>query len=199
MTEKKENTPKIVNQGASVTNIVLVGLFSAIIYVGIQFFRIPLPAAVGTPFIHFGNSLVVLAVLFLGFSKGAISGSIGLGVFDVLNGYASLVAITIIEVIIVAFLVALVFNLLGRNDQKSVNITIVAIVAGVTKIVLSFLEGFILLLLQGSGIAAATTSSFISLPAAIINSVSTIIIVRLLYRPIKKALTIFAEQNGAAY
>lgn len=193
MTEKKETTT------SSVANIVLVGLFAAIIYLGIQFFRIPIPAAVGAPFIHFGNALVVLAVLFLGFTKGAIAGSIGLGIFDVLNGYASEAPIIIIEVFIVAFLVTLTFKLLGRNDKKVINITIVGIVAGVAKIILSFLEGLIELLLQGSSFSAAATSSFISLPATAINSISTIIIVTVLYYPIKKALEIFSEKTQSPY
>ena len=52
--------------------IVTVGFFAAVTFLGIQMFRIPLPAAVGTPFVHFGHIFVVLGVLLQGGKKGAI-------------------------------------------------------------------------------------------------------------------------------
>ncbi|AVW08216.1 hypothetical protein DA076_10965 [Lactiplantibacillus plantarum] len=69
--------------------LVLAGLFAAIIFIGISVLRIPLPAIVGRPFIHFGNILTVLAVMLLGFGYGATVGAVGLGLFDILNGYAA--------------------------------------------------------------------------------------------------------------
>ena len=38
-----------------VKNLVITAFFTAITFLGIQSFRIPLPAAVGTPFLHFGH------------------------------------------------------------------------------------------------------------------------------------------------
>lgn len=45
--------------------IVMTVFFAVIIYLGIQMFRIPVPAAFGTPFLHFGHIFVMLAVLCL--------------------------------------------------------------------------------------------------------------------------------------
>ncbi len=59
----------------SLKMIVLTGLFAAIIYLGIFILRIPIPALVGRPFIHFGNTLAALAVLFLGLRNGGFSWS----------------------------------------------------------------------------------------------------------------------------
>ena len=42
-----------------VKNLVITAFFTAITFLGIQSFRIPLPAAVGTPFLHFGHIFVV--------------------------------------------------------------------------------------------------------------------------------------------
>lgn len=53
--------------------IIFTGLFAAIIFIGISLLRIPIPALVGRPFIHFGNSLTVLAILFLGGRNGALA------------------------------------------------------------------------------------------------------------------------------
>ena len=46
------------NESISTKKIVMTAFFAAIIYLGIQSFRIPLPAAVGTPFLHFGHIFV---------------------------------------------------------------------------------------------------------------------------------------------
>ena len=43
-----------------VKNLVITAFFTAITFLGIQSFRIPLPAAVGTPFLHFGHIFVVM-------------------------------------------------------------------------------------------------------------------------------------------
>ena len=51
------------NDSISTKKIVMTAFFAAIIYLGIQSFRIPLPAAVGTPFLHFGHIFVMLAVI----------------------------------------------------------------------------------------------------------------------------------------
>ena len=44
-----------------VKTIVMTAFFAAMIYLGIQSFRIPLPAAVGTPFVHFGHIFIMLS------------------------------------------------------------------------------------------------------------------------------------------
>ena len=75
------------NESISTKKIVMTAFFAAIIYLGIQSFRIPLPAAVGTPFLHFGHIFVMLAVLMLGPKLSTVAGVLGLVVFDVLNGY----------------------------------------------------------------------------------------------------------------
>ena len=62
----------------SLRAVVMTGLFAAMIYIGIWVLRIPLPAVVGQPFIHFGNTLTAVAILYLGFRNGALAGIIGL-------------------------------------------------------------------------------------------------------------------------
>ena len=73
----------------SLVSIIMTGLFAAIIYLGVWILRIPVPALVGRPFIHFGNTLTAVAILYLGYRNGMLAGIIGLGGFDLLNGYAA--------------------------------------------------------------------------------------------------------------
>lgn len=86
----------------SLQALVMTGLFAAIIYIGIWVLRIPVPAMVGRPFIHFGNTLTAVAILLLGYRNGMLAGIIGLGGFDILNGYAATSWLTMLEVVVVA-------------------------------------------------------------------------------------------------
>ncbi|MFT8871681.1 MAG: ECF transporter S component [Sporolactobacillus sp.] len=186
------------SKSIGVRDIVLVALFAAITYLGISVFRIPLPAAVGAPFIHFGNSLLVLSVLLLGGVRGGLAGAIGLGFFDLTSGYASTSPVTVILAFIVAAIVAGTFKLFKHND-KIVNIFIIAIVAGISKIVLEFIHGTLTLLFTGSAFGAAVINAFTSLPATAINAVSTVIIVTVLYVPLKKGLAVFDANKGVSH
>ena len=59
-----------------VKNLVITAFFTAITFLGIQSFRIPLPAAVGTPFLHFGHIFVVMGLLLQAGNRGAVSGTL---------------------------------------------------------------------------------------------------------------------------
>ena len=72
---------------SNVMSVVMTAFFAAVIFLGIQSFRIPLPAAVGTPFLHFGHIFVMLSIVCLGGKRSAVSGVLGLIIFDILNGY----------------------------------------------------------------------------------------------------------------
>ncbi len=79
----------------STRTMVLIGLFAALCYVAL-FFKIPIPSPVGNPFLHMGNMFVILAALLFTGTIGGLSGSIGMGLFDLMNGYASSVPKTVI-------------------------------------------------------------------------------------------------------
>lgn len=166
-------------------SVILTGLFAALIYIGIWTLRIPIPAMVGRPFIHFGNTLMVVSVLFLGGRNGMLAGILGLGGFDILNGYASISWLTMLEVVVVALIISGLFKAMGYVDSKK-NITILAITAGVTKIFTSYLTSMVEALMVGTNIKTAAVASFFSLPATVINSISTAICVPLLYFVVKK-------------
>ncbi|CAJ1229005.1 ECF transporter S component [Lactiplantibacillus xiangfangensis] len=161
--------------------LVFAGLFAAIIFIGISVIRIPLPAVVGRPFIHFGNILTVVAVMFLGFGYGAAAGAIGLGLFDMLNGYAATAWLTVIEAIILAAMVSWSYRSVGNTEDQLVKLYWVSLVAGLTKIVTSWLTGVIELMV-GTTLQVAMIGSLTSLLAATINSVACFILVPLIYR-----------------
>lgn len=171
----------------SLRAIVLTGLFAAIIYIGIWVLRIPIPAMVGRPFIHFGNTLTAVAILTLGLRNGMLAGIIGLGGFDILNGYAATSWLTMLEVFIVALVISGLFKAFNYQDSRR-NIIILAIVAGVTKIFTSYCTSIVEALMAGTVFKVALVASFFSLPATVINSISTAICTPLLYFFLKRIL-----------
>lgn len=182
----------------NITDIVLVGLFAAITLLGIQLFRIPLPAAVGSPFIHFGNSFAVLGFLLLGGKRGALAAAIGLGLFDVLNGYGFYAINTIVANVVVATVVTVVFTLFRCNDKNLGIIALAAASGGLAHIAYDLIFDTIFKILEGSQFKPAAIAAFASIPATAINAVSTVIIVTLLYIPLKKGLEIFESNKGLA-
>ena len=162
--------------------LIFAALFAAIIFVGISVLRIPLPAVVGRPFIHFGNILTVIAVLLLGFGYGGAAGAIGLGLFDILNGYAATSWLTIIEALILAAMTDLTFKAVHGDQQPSLGkLYTVSLVAGLTKIVTSWCTGVIEAMMVGTTLNVAMIGSFASLLSATINSVACFILVPLIY------------------
>lgn len=171
--------------------IILAGLCAAIIFIGISLFRINLPAVVGRPFIHFGNTFAVIAVMILGFKYGACAAVLGLGLFDILNGYAATSWITMLEAVILAAVTALVFRAVHyQNNQvgKVGKLYLVSLAAGLIKLVTSWLAGVIESLMVGTHLSVAVINAFLSLPAAAINAGATFIIVPLIYLALEKTI-----------
>lgn len=175
-------------------DIVLTALFATLTFVGTMI-RIPMPAAVGAPFIHLGNSVLLLAVLLLGYRKGALAGGMGFAIFDVLNGYAAEAPYFIFESFIVGGVATLVFIVLGRQDRPLYKVTAVAIAAGLAKLAMTFLKGIVKMLILGADLKPAIIASATTIPTSVINVISTIIIVTLLYYPVKKIVDTFYQRT----
>ncbi|CYV00647.1 ammonia permease [Streptococcus suis] len=159
-----------------------ISLFAALICVVVFFIRIPF----GSQFVHLGNALVVVGVLIFGAKKGALAASLGLGIFDLLSGYASVAWITILESLIVCFVLHLFYEkFLQANDSLS-NIMLVGIVAALIKIILNLLK----YTLTGSLVGGLTPlASFLAALGRILGTygtaITTIIAVPILYQVFK--------------
>ena len=155
------------NESISTKKIVMTAFFAAIIYLGIQSFRIPLPAAVGTPFLHFGHIFVMLAVLML-----------GPNVF--------------VSTIIKCLLVGMIFQSLKKKAQGDAKkeygyAVLCAAIYGITNIIVDFIWSTVELVVLGSSWSAALAAEITSIPATIINAGFTVVGIAILYVPVKKA------------
>ena len=191
------------NESISTKKIVMTAFFAAIIYLGIQSFRIPLPAAVGTPFLHFGHIFVMLAVLMLGPKLSTVAGVLGLLVFDVLNGYIQAIPNVFVSTIIKCLLVGMIFQALKKKAQGDAKkeygyAVLCAAIYGITNIIVDFIWSTVELVVLGSSWSAALAAEITSIPATIINAGFTVVGIAILYVPVKKAYKriLGAEESG---
>lgn len=170
--------------------MVMTAFFAAITFLGIQSFRIPLPAAVGTPFVHFGHIFVVMGVLIQGGKRGAVSGTAGLVIFDILNGYMQDIPQVLIETVVKCLIVGAIFAILKKradaNKAKEyASAVICAVIYGCLHILIELVMGTIKMMILGSGFTAAFMGSVVSIPATVINVVFMVAAIAVLYKPVE--------------
>ncbi len=179
-------------QSTNTRSTVITAFFAAIVFLGIQSFRIPLPAAVGTPFLHFGHIFVMLAVIFLGPKRATVAGVLGLVIFDVLNGYMHAIPNVFVNTIIKCLLVGYIYLAMkkhadGDTKKEYIYAVICAAIYGITNIIIDFIWSTVELVVMGSTWSAAFAAEITSIPATIINAVFTVIGIAVLYYPVRVA------------
>jgi uncharacterized membrane protein len=179
------------NRQASVTSIVLIALFAALTMLATMI-KIPLPGA----FVHLGNSVSLLAVLLIGYKRGALAGGLGFAIFDLLNGYALEAPYFLVESFIVGGAAALMIYFFQPKIDSVPKILIVTIVAGIAKISMTQLKNTTLAVAAGADFSKAFMAALSQLPATLINVTTTIVIVSLVYFPLKKAVERTFSRNG---
>ncbi|MGY3704348.1 hypothetical protein BW731_03645 [Vagococcus martis] len=171
----------------SIKETTLMGLFAALTVVGTSI-RVPLPALVGNPFFHFGLPILSLAVLTLGFFKGSLAGGIGFAIFDILNGFAAEAPYFVLESFVVGAALSLAYSRLQKYDDNVWFIPTIMFFAAIAKIIMTFLKNLVIQLMMGNTFGVSAFASFSTLYITVINAIAAIIIVSLLYKPVK-ALT----------
>ena len=141
---------------------------------------------------------VILAALFaaldLGFGYGTFSGAIGLAIFDIINGYAIEMPIVFLGNVLVALTIQIVYKALHQIFSDKLWLVTIAVSSGVlVKLLTDFLKGLIRALVAGASLEPAAAAAFTSLLATAINGIGTIILVTLLYLPLKTILTRFVK------
>ena len=94
-------------------NVTLIALFAALCYISLMLFFFPF----GQMFIHFGNLIVVVAALLIGGWQGGLAGSIGMGLYDLLNGHADSCPKTFLLKFLIGLTVGLVYNILKKRKK----------------------------------------------------------------------------------
>lgn len=116
------------SKGFSSKDLVLSGLFIALVFVATYTLQFHLPVSINSGgLIHLGNiPLFAIAIVF-GKKHGAIAGGIGMGLFDLLSPYAIWAPCTLVVRGLQGYIIGHIANK-GERDGKSVVWNIIAIV-----------------------------------------------------------------------
>lgn len=134
----------------------------------------------------------MLAILCLGAGRSAVSGVLGLVIFDILNGYTQAIPNVFVTTVIKCLLVGALFSIMkksaaGNRKKEYTYAVICAAIYGITNIILDFAWSVAELVAIGNPLSSAIASELTSIPATIINAVFTVIGIALLYVPVVTA------------
>lgn len=158
--------------------IALDAMFVALTLVFTAFVNIQVPSFGGAGgLIHLGNVPLLIAAMIYGKRTGALAGALGMGLFDILSGWAAWAPCTVITCGLMGFAVGAICH----NRKGIVTKMAAVLVALVIKLAGYFIfEGFVM----GSGAAAALKS----VPGNIIQVTMAAIIVFIIITPLQKGL-----------
>ena len=175
---KNEKSSMKVNQTVSAKQIARDAMFVALTLVFTAFINLQLPSFGGAGgLIHLGNVPLFIAAMIYGKRTGALAGGLGMGLFDLLSGWAMWAPCTIITCGLMGF----VAGAICEKKKSIVAKGLAVIVALAIKLTGYFIfEGMIM----GSGVAAALKS----VPGNIVQVVVAAVIVLIIITPLEKGL-----------
>lgn len=112
------------NQRARLTILVITAVFTALTYVFTAFVNIRLPIAANGGLVHLGNVPLFIGAIIFGKRVGAISGGIGMALFDLLSGWTVWAPFTLITVAAMGYAVGAI-----AHDRPKLRYSVLAILA----------------------------------------------------------------------
>lgn len=113
-----------------ILNITFIALFAALCYISLMLFFFPF----ANMYIHFGNLIVVVAALLIGGWQGGLAGSIGMGLYDILNGHADSSPKTFLLKFLIGLTVGIIFTFF-KNRKKFPKLPL--LLSGIASLLLS--------------------------------------------------------------
>ena len=129
----------------STKDLVVTSLLIAIVFISTYFVQFHLPMAQNDGgLVHLGTiTLIAISVAF-GKRKGAISGALGMGLFDIISGYAIWAPFTFVIYGVLGYIVGSIANSNGRNGNSLIwNISAV-IISGIWMVAGYYITNLIL-------------------------------------------------------
>lgn len=164
---------------SSAKQVAINGISIALVFIATGFINLRLPIVANGGLIHLGNVPLFLAAIIFGKKTGAISGAVGMALFDLFSGWTLWAPFTFVIVGIMGWVVGKI------TEDKSHNAIlwyVIAILAALAiKIVGYYIaEGII----YGNWVAPAA-----SIPGNIVQILTAAVIVLPLAKPLKKQLS----------
>lgn len=164
---------------SSAKQVAINGISIALVFIATGFINLRLPIVANGGLIHLGNVPLFLAAIIFGKKTGAISGAVGMALFDLFSGWTLWAPFTFVIVGIMGWVVGKITEDKSHNTILWYVIAILAALA--IKIVGYYIaEGII----YGNWVAPAA-----SIPGNIVQILTAAVIVLPLAKPLKKQLS----------
>lgn len=106
--------------------VVLYGLFIALVYVATRFINIPGPTPGGL--FHLGNVMIFTIAIVFGKKAGAVSGGIGMALFDLTSPYAIWAPFTLVIRLAMGYII----GLSAEKFKENKTFNVISILVGIT-------------------------------------------------------------------
>lgn len=167
-----------VQSSVNAKKLALDGMFIALTFVFTACVNIKIPSFGGAGgLIHLGNIPLFIAAMLYGKWTGAVAGALGMGLFDVVSGWAAWSPCTFITCGLMGFVVGLICE---KSDSWAAKITAYVAALAIKLLGYFLFESFIM----GSGVAAAIKS----VPGNVIQVVVAAVLVSILIQPLEKGI-----------
>lgn len=164
---------------SSAKQVAINGISIALVFIATGFINLRLPIVANGGLIHLGNVPLFLAAIIFGKKTGAISGAVGMALFDLFSGWTLWAPFTFVIVGIMGWVVGKITE--DKNHNTILWYVIAILAALAIKIVGYYIaEGII----YGNWVAPAA-----SIPGNIVQILTAAVIVLPLAKPLKKQLS----------
>lgn len=92
-----QNTQSYSHTRQKTSDLIITAMLVALVFVSTFFIKFQLPIASNGGLVHLGTAMLFIASILFGPKKGALAGAIGMGLFDIVGGFAVWAPITIVS------------------------------------------------------------------------------------------------------
>lgn len=116
---KMENNNKaLVGIDSKTREMTITALLVALVFISTKFINFKLPISINGGLVHMGNTMLFMSAIVFGSKKGAAAGAIGMGIFDILSGWAVWAPFTIIIRGVMGYIIGAIANANGRDGKS---------------------------------------------------------------------------------
>ncbi|MGN1400310.1 MAG: ECF transporter S component [Bacillus sp. (in: firmicutes)] len=125
-----EKTQSFTKPRQQTFDLIITSMLVALVFISTVFINIRLPISANGGLVHLGTGMLFIASILFGPKKGAIAGAVGMGLFDIVGGWALWAPITIISRGLQGYIVGKIAWANGRKGT-SIGLNITATIVSV--------------------------------------------------------------------
>ncbi|MFF2456253.1 ECF transporter S component [Peribacillus simplex] len=113
-----QNTQSYSKSSQKTMDLIITAMLIALVFLSTFFLNIKLPISANGGLVHLGTAMLFIASILFGPKKAALAGAIGMGLFDIVGGWALWAPITIVARGLQGYIVGKIAWSKGRNGTS---------------------------------------------------------------------------------